>query len=524
MGSLNIKPSKQVMKDRYLVKFQKPTTIEFAKRVFDKLQIKFVRAIPKLNLFVIKSDKLGPLKKLFDMAITRYIEPDSIVYALNTPNDPLFSQQSGIERLQVPLVWDLTTGSKNVVIAVSDTGVSLTHEDLNGNIWYNMKEVPGNGVDDDNNGFIDDTNGWNFHANNNNPNDEQGHGSHVSGILGAEGDNGMGIAGINWNVSIMPVQFLGPDGSGSTSAGISTIIYAADNGARVLNASWGGPSASQALQDAIDYATSKGMLVVVAASNSSEDNDEDPAYPAAYPNAGMVTVASSQSNGSLSSFSNYGHISTDLAAPGSSILSSTPGNRYQRFNGTSMASPMVAGVAGLILSLYPDTDVIKLRNALFNGVDLYGSYQGKLATGGELNAQKAIEQFEDGFQVWPSRIAVKAGTNFQFSSHDGNGSVSWSVSDSSKGSISSNGVLSVSQDASGEVSVTATDSAGNSATTGVITIIAGAGSDTPIGGCSKSAEASDRTGSRNHEPIPLGLILLMGYALYRSRRISKKYS
>ena len=287
-----------------------------------------------------------------------YAEPDYIVRATGLATDPLFASQWDFHNIgqtggtldadtDAPEAWDATTGSGSTVVAVIDTGVDYRHPDLTGNMWVNADEVPGNGVDDDANGYIDDVHGYDFYNNDGNPLDDHSHGTHVAGTIGAVGNNGTGIAGLNWDVEIMALKFLGADGSGTTSDAIEAIRYATDNGAHISNNSWGGDPFSQALYDAIRDARDVGHIFVAAAGNGNFigfglDNDATPFYPAGYELDNIVAVAATDHRDDIAIFSNYGATTVDLGAPGVSILSTTPNGNYGNNSGTSMAAPHVA--------------------------------------------------------------------------------------------------------------------------------------------------------------------------------------
>lgn len=267
------------------------------------------------------------------------VEPNYAVSAQLTPNDPRFSELWGLNNtgqtggtagadIDAPQAWDTTTGSSAVVVAVIDTGVDYLHPELSGNMWRNPGETgsgrENNGVDDDANGFVDDVYGWDFVDEDNDPIDAHSHGTHVSGTIAARGNNGVGVVGVNWQCRIMACRFLDASGSGWTSDAVEAVNYAVANGAKVLNNSWGGGGYSSALEAAIAYARQQGVLFVAAAGNAGTDADQYPMYPAAYPDSNIVSVASTDHNDELSYFSNWGATSVDVAAPGSSILSSVP--------------------------------------------------------------------------------------------------------------------------------------------------------------------------------------------------------
>jgi subtilisin family serine protease len=305
---------------------------------------------------------LGTLKNNPDVV---YAEPNFIYHA--TTDDPQFSQLWGLSNtgknepkgkagvvgadINATKAWELTTGSHQIKIAVIDTGVDYNHPDLKGNIWINEKELNGKpGVDDDGNGFVDDIHGYNFAANTSDPMDGHGHGTHVAGTIGALHNNGVGVAGVMGEVTIVPVKFLDDSGSGTLEAALKAIDYATELNVDIMSNSWGGGGRSQALEDAIKRASDKGIIFTAAAGNSSTDNDATPSYPASYDVPNVVSVAALTAQNDLASFSSYGKNSVHIAAPGQNILSTVKGGGYEIMSGTSMATPHVSGVLGLLLA------------------------------------------------------------------------------------------------------------------------------------------------------------------------------
>ncbi|MFM7137894.1 MAG: S8 family peptidase, partial [Planctomycetota bacterium] len=295
--------------------------------------------------------------------IVSYVEPDFVIAPAAIPNDPSFGSLWGLHNIgqsggladadiDAPEAWETTTGSRSVVIAVIDTGVDYGHRDLAANAWRNSGEIAGDGVDNDGNGFVDDLFGWDFANRDADPMDDNGHGTHVAGTIGAVGGNGTGVAGVNWQVSIMALKFLTGSGSGSTSGAIGAINYATrmrrDFGVNVVatNNSWGGGGFSTSLRDAIAAGGRAGILFIAAAGNDGTDNDVEPHYPSNYTDDAVISVAATDRSNRLASFSNFGVTSVDVSAPGVSITSTLPGNRYGSYSGTSMATPHVAGVVG----------------------------------------------------------------------------------------------------------------------------------------------------------------------------------
>jgi subtilisin family serine protease len=291
--------------------------------------------------------------------------------------------------------WDITTGSPSLIALVVDTGIDYNHPDLLGNIWRNPAEVPNNGVDDDRNGYIDDISGINTITGSGNPMDDNGHGTHVAGIIGAVGNNTTGVVGVNWTVKLVGAKFLSATGSGSSADAIKAITYgtalrAAGHRVVAMNNSWGGTTYSKPLLDAITAASDAGILFVAAAGNNARNNDTNPFYPAGYKAPNVISVASTDSSGALSSFSNFGSQSVHIAAPGSSIYSTVLRNGYGYKSGTSMAAPQVAGLALLTQSACDQLTLAGLKTTLLaNG--LRSSYLiGRVSTSSMANAAGAV--------------------------------------------------------------------------------------------------------------------------------------
>ncbi len=329
-----------------------------------------------------------------------YVEPNYSVRISATPNDPGYTQGFlyGLDQISAPQAWDIQTGT-NVVIGVIDTGVDRTHPDLLQNIWTNPGEIPNNGTDDDGNGFIDDDHGWDFVNNDNQPADDNGHGTHVAGTIAALGNNGSGVVGVNWRAQVMPLKFLAADGSGDVARAIAAIDYATENGARLTNNSWGGSGFSFALQDAISRANNAGSIFVAAAGNGGADgigdnNDQLPEYPASYNLQNVISVAATDQNDQLAGFSNFGQTTVDLGAPGVDIVSTYPGATFVSLSGTSMATPHVSGVVALLFALQPNLSVAQVVAALLGNTDPVPSLQNKTVTGGRLNAFAALSSIQ----------------------------------------------------------------------------------------------------------------------------------
>jgi outer membrane protein assembly factor BamB/subtilisin family serine protease len=393
--------------DHLVVKLSATATPDDLARFIGAVGAKTRRQVGKSRVYLVATPGVG----LDEYEVTRdflrgsgsplaYVEPDYLVQALRTPNDPAFSHLWGLNNLgqtggvgdadiDAPEAWDVTRGSTNVTVAVIDTGIDYAHPDLAANIWTNPGEIPGNGIDDDHNGYVDDVHGWDFINNDRDPTDDHYHGTHCAGTIGAVGDNGIGVVGVSPSVKLMALKFLGLSG-GYTSDAIEAVDYATANGARITSNSWGGGGYSQALKDSIDESAQAGVLFVAAAGNSSCNNDQTSHYPSSYLSPNIVAVAATNHRDELASFSSYGATTVDLAAPGVDIYSSSPGGGYRYLSGTSMATPHVSGAAALLLATRPDWQWDDLKAALLASCDPVPALKGKVVTGGRLNIARAI--------------------------------------------------------------------------------------------------------------------------------------
>jgi subtilisin family serine protease len=344
------------------------------------------------------------------------LEPDFVLGGSAIPNDPGLPSQwvmsdPGFGASQV---WDVATGSRGVVVGVIDSGVDISHPDLAANIWTNPGEIAGNGLDDDHNGYVDDIHGWNFVENNNDVRDGYGHGTHVAGIVGAVGNNGMGVTGINWQVSIMPLRFQNNSGLGFTGEAIAAINYATmmrrDHGINIVvtNNSWSaGIGVSSILREAVRLHGEAGITLVAAAGNGGANCDASPWYPGSYDLPNVLSVAAIDDYGNLTGFSNYGAATVDLGAPGVGIYSTLPNGSYGSMAGTSMAAPHVTGVVALLASAKPGITVAEVRSAILGTTAPLPSLAGRVATGGRLDAGAALESLSLQSLGGKARIAAR---------------------------------------------------------------------------------------------------------------------
>lgn len=335
------------------------------------------------------------------------VQPNFIYNIDSTPNDPQFGQLYGMIKIAATEAWNTTTGDPTVVVAVIDTGIEKTHPDLAANLYQNPGEIAANGVDDDQNGFVDDFSGWDFLNGDNDPADGHSHGTHCSGTIGGVGNNGIGVAGVNWNVKVMPLKTHDDVVGGSTSVTvISTFQYVTMMRNRGVNIratsnSYGGPpeagSYDQALKDAIDASGRAGVLNVFAAGNQltvdqEENNDVLPTYPGSYNSPSILAVAASDQNDNRASFSHYGLTTVDVAAPGVGIMSTVLNGGYGSKSGTSMSTPHTAGAAALLAAAHPSLSAASIKATLMNTVDVLPQWAGLIATGGRINVARAIAQ------------------------------------------------------------------------------------------------------------------------------------
>lgn len=392
------------------------------------LTIRKAMKMPGCYLVSIPDESIAALPRLLTLLgqeknLIRYVEPDYVVRSQQTlPNDPSFGLLWGLNNsstpaadISAPQVWDLTTGDTQVVIGDIDTGMDYNHPDLASNIWHNTAETL-NGLDDDGNGYIDDVRGWNFAADNNAPMDGNGHGTHTAGTMGAVGNNGIGVAGVNWRCQLMPVKFLDNSGNGLISDATDALHYVADLrrrgvNIRITNNSWGGGEFSATFRDAVVEQAALGILFIAAAGNNYQNNDKTPFYPASYSISNILAIAATDSHDALAYFSHYGLNSVHLGAPGVDTYSTLNGARYGYMSGTSMATPHVSGTAALLWNLWPAARAEDIKDALMKGVDVIPSLAGKTITGGRLNARNSVDAL---FRIihTPRENAYNSGTGY----------------------------------------------------------------------------------------------------------------
>lgn len=381
---------------------------------------------PRLSSVVPGPNKsLSPGKELMrriqalrDTGVFDYVEPDYIVHINLTPSDTAYSDGTlwGLNNtgasggvagadIQAAEAWDITTGDANVIVGVIDTGIRYTHQELVSQMWNNPGEIPGNGIDDDNDGYVDDVHGINSIIGTGDPMDDNEHGTHVSGTIDAQANGGGPHVGVAWNVKLMGLKFLDANGSGNTSDAIECVNYAVAEKARlgpnvrmILSNSWGGGAFSQGLLDAITAARDAGILFVAAAGNDGNNNDSLPSYPASYEVDNVISVAAIDRSNQLAYFSNYGANTVHLGAPGVDIYScvNTSDTAYATFSGTSMATPHVSGVAALIWSAFPNASLAEVRQRLLVGTVPIPALNGVTVTGGRLNAYNSLTVAPDG--------------------------------------------------------------------------------------------------------------------------------
>lgn len=405
----------EVVPGEFLVELQPQLTESGIQTTFAQLEEQFgislSHRLPNSEIYLFKqknpelmltSEKI----KTARCALTGIAEIEAnLIFRVNrVPNDPQYSAQWSLKNrgekkifehkgidINVEPAWDLTTGSRNLVVAIVDSGINYLHPDLRNNIWINSIEKNGRaGVDDDKNGFVDDIFGYDFANKKPNAMDDLGHGSHCAGIIGAKGNNNFGMAGINWNIRLMPVKFLNKNGSGTLENALNAINYASRNGARIINASWGSSGTSHLIEKAIAKLNEKNILFVAAAGNERSDNDKKPIVPGSIVSPNLISVAAIDDQADLASFSNYGLKSVHIGAPGVNILSTVLEDKYEFMSGTSMAAPFISGVCALLMAHNPKLKPSEIKANLLKSAFPLEHLRNKVSSQGMVDAFAAF--------------------------------------------------------------------------------------------------------------------------------------
>ncbi len=527
-AALETNPGLAVVPNSILVKFRTDTpalTASAALSAADAAVARTFSLVPGLTHARTNQPLDRALAALRANPWVEYAEPDYVQRPFaTTPNDSFYNLQWGLHNtgqsirnvtgvadadIDMPEAWDIIRDAPNTVIAVLDSGTQWSHPDLAANIWSNPGEIAGNGIDDDGNGFIDDVRGWDFYQGDNNPDDADGHGTHVAGTIGAVGNNGTGVVGVAWSARIMPLRFLGPMG-GSTSDAVAALNYAVMMGVKVSNNSWGGGGFSTSLYNAINNAGANNHVFVAAAGNSGLNTDVSPAYPASYNLPNIISVAATDNRDNIASFSNFGVTTVDLGAPGVDIASTYTGSGYVWLSGTSMASPHVAGVVALLQAQNPAWSASQVIGRVLTTTRPTAAMNGRTATGGVLNALAALSGNGGGgggpVNTAPTVSIATPANNASFTQGD-SVSFSASASDAEDGALSASITWTSSRDGAigtgasfstaslsvGTHTVTAsvTDS-GNLTTTDTVTVVINAPAGPPPAAPSNISTTNNR--------------------------------
>lgn len=425
----------------YIVKLKNQFSVQQVSKatLSNKLGAYVKSVLPDQNIVVVQRPSFEiqsfAVKAMAKNPLVDIVEPNFIYRAVKMPNDPMLGKlwglrnegqkdpqnQVGIAGIDISAeqAWDVETGNKDLIVAVIDTGIDYNHADLKENMWTNMAEMNGTaGEDDDKNGFVDDIHGYNFSENKGDAIDDQGHGSHCAGTIGAKGDDGKGIVGVAWNVRLMSVKFLSASGSGTLENALKAIDYATKMGAKVMSNSWGGGGFSQTLKEAIERSNAAGALFVAAAGNNGTNNDASPVYPGSYAVPNVLTVAAIDNRGAMAGFSCYGRNTVHVGAPGVNVYSST-GGAYDSFSGTSMATPHVSGIAALVMSHEPNLTNLEVKERIIATAKPIDSLRGKVKSGGMANAYTALMNIRPEPDVndpanWPAKeVSISTDHNYK---------------------------------------------------------------------------------------------------------------
>ena len=410
-----------------LIKFKKEIQNDASRKIQTLNTMRFndvIKHLPLNDIYLVKVSATesvdNAIKRLKSDPNIEHAEPNYIKHVMGiTPNDPLFSSQWALQKIKGPDAWQLEQGEKTVVIAYADSGIDLNHSDLKDNLWLNANEICDNSIDDDGNGYVDDCYGINIITGSGNPMDDVGHGTHISGIAGATGNNSIGISGINWHVSLMSLKFIASDGEGTLADEIEAIEYAKKKGAKIFNMSYGNYDYSNIEKQAI--ADANNILFVAAACNDNRNNDIYPCYPASYDLPNLISVAATDENDNLPAFSNYGKNSVSVAAPGVNINSTYLGNKYEILDGTSMSAPFVTGLAALILAKNHGLAPSLIKDRILRTADPLPALQNKTLTGARINAYRSLTETITGpyiYSISPVKGSVGStvtirGSNFK---------------------------------------------------------------------------------------------------------------
>lgn len=393
---------------QYIVKYKEATSLRPSGQPLREYHVSAMKLTPisgdlySLQIKGSAEEKSKILAQLAAESEVDYVEPDYPIDPIPQtptaimPDDPYFSKQWFHSTLNSLAAWSVDEGSDEVIAAVVDTGVDYTHPDLADNMWINKDEIPNNGKDDDGNGYIDDVYGWNFAANNNDPrsSSKSPHGSHVAGLIGARGNNHVGVVGVAPKVKLMALKFMDDSGAGVTSNAVRAIDYAIHKKVFLINNSWGSNRFSRTLSDAIGRAAKAGILFFAAAGNGNKgigyNIDTTPWYPASYTQWNVFSVAATTIGDRLTDFSNFSKNKVDVAAPGYAIYSTVSGASYQMMSGTSMATPIVAGLAVLVKAANPDLDPAQILNIIRESSDKLPALQDKVRAGGRVDSYNAV--------------------------------------------------------------------------------------------------------------------------------------
>lgn len=427
----------------YVVKFKtnnKSSIAAISNQLKTSKGVHVKSVMPSLGISVVKiDDQKINLESLKNNSNIERVEPNYIYtnnYAFGIrSNDPSLSKlwgmintgqpdssgQAGVPGMDINAIsaWKIQTGSADTVVAVIDSGVNYKSKDLASNMWVNEAEKNGKkGIDDDGNGYVDDIHGYNFVADNGDPMDDQGHGTHCSGTIGAVGNDKYGIVGVAWKTRIMAIKFLDEEGAGTLENALKSIEYAVKNGAKILSNSWSGGSYSETLKEMIEKSNQSGAIFVAAASNDANDNDVSPTYPASYDVANILAVAAINNRGRLANFSNYGKTKVHIAAPGVNIYS-TVLKGYNSWSGTSMAAPHVSGAAVLMASQHPKMTGVQIKEAILNAAKPNKYLRNKVSTNGQLDTYAALmlknvgPDMDDPYN-WPDKMEYQLSTEHPY--------------------------------------------------------------------------------------------------------------